>query len=120
MNKERNLIANSLLLAVSLFVTVLFNAGCVTSQKVPNEEGCVRLSVGAACAYTIEGEERDLSEAEWLSEELGRISFTPESFTEFRRFIEKSCAMHKDCTYDKIKLLERLDYLSNRLGFTDE
>ena len=87
-------------------------------QKPPNEEGCIRLSAGsgAACAYTIEGEERDISEADWLIMELGRISFTPESFTEFRRFIEKSCAMHKDCTYDKLRVLQRLDYLSDRWG----
>jgi len=103
---------------VSLFVSVLFSFGCSTIP-VPNEEGCIRLSPGsgASCAFTVEGEERDISEAEWLSIELGRISFTPESFTEFRRFIETSCAMHKDCTYDKQKILDRLDYLADRLGF---
>lgn len=108
------------MLVVSLFVSVLLVSGCVGKQKVPNEEACVRLSEGAACTFTIEGEERDINEAEWLSIELGRISFTPESFTEFRRFIEISCAMHKDCTYDKVKLLKRLDYLSNRLGLNLE
>lgn len=97
---------------------VLFSSACQT-VKIPNEEGCVRLypGDGAACAYTVEGEERDLSESEWLEIELGRISFTPEGFSEFRKFIEISCAIHQDCTYDKKKLLERLDYLGTRLGF---
>lgn len=91
-------------------------------QKIPNEEGCVRLSSGsgAACAYTVEGEERDINEADWLAMELGRISFTSESFAEFRRFIEQSCAIHKDCTYDKKKLLRHLGVLSTRWGFDDE
>ena len=87
-------------LVLSLFVSVLL-ANCATPPP-PNVEGCARLQLGAACAYTINGEQRRLSEADWLDIRLGRISFSPEHYAEIRKFIEQTCAIHRDCKVEEL------------------
>jgi len=79
----------------------------------PNEEGCVRLNYGAACVYTIQGPERRLSEEEWLTQNVGRISFTPGAYGRIRAYLEAQCAKKKKCS--KKKLLDRLRYMEQTL-----
>ena len=93
------------MLVASLFVLVLCN--CATPPP-PNVEACARLQMGAACAYTIKGPDRDISEADWLEMRLGRISFAPVDYAEVRKFIEQVCAINKDCKVETLTpFLER-------------
>lgn len=88
------------LLVVSLFASVL--CSCATPPP-PNIEACARLQIGAACAYTIKGADRNISEADWLSMRLGRISFAPKDYAEIRKFIEQTCAIHRDCKVEDFR-----------------
>lgn len=96
------MMTNLQLMFVSLFVTALL-VSCVTPPP-PNVEACGRLQLGAACAYTIKGPDRRISEADWLDIRLGRISFTPAGYAEIRKFIEQTCAIHRDCKVEDIEL----------------
>jgi len=52
-------------------------------------EVCVKNIIGASCAYSIEGEERKMSDEEW--NEVGRFSMSFDAYGEIRKFIESAC-----------------------------
>lgn len=98
-------------LLLSLFVSALL-VSCATPPP-PNVEGCSRLQLGAQCAYTIKGPDRRINEADWLLMRLGRISFDPKDYAKIRKFIEQTCAIHKDCKVEE--LMRFLDKMENKL-----
>lgn len=66
--------------------------------------------MGAACAFTASGPDRDITEADWLNMRLSRISFAPKDWTKIRQFIEQMCAIHKGCKTEEIQsLFSKLD-----------
>jgi len=89
-------------LLLSSFVLILSSCG---TPPPPNVEACARLQLGAQCAFTIDGPNRKVAEADWLDMRLGRISFDPEGYSKIRKFIETVCARYKDC---KVKRLEEI------------
>jgi len=79
------------------FALVLFANAIGCAHTPPNVEACIRLFRGAACTWTIEGEDRNPTEREWGDMQLARISMTPAHWIEIRKFIEKVCAREKAC-----------------------
>lgn len=74
---------------------LIFNAAC--SVTPPNAEVCVRLKNGAACTYTLEGPDRNLTEEDFMTEQVGIIFMTPEEWVKIRNFIEEVCARRNMC-----------------------
>ena len=109
------------LLVVNLSILIFVSCGSI---EVPNEQVCVRLNAGAACAYTLFGPDKDVSEAKWLTKNVGRFSFSPSGFTEMRRFIEIACAKNRNCTKEQeekmSQFVKRMDYLQERLDLDSE
>lgn len=96
-------------LVVSL--SLLLNA--CASTEVPNEPVCVRLSNGASCFYTLEGEEKRLTEEEFKQNEIGLFFMTPTTFGEIKKFILKICKKSKKCDYDHTK--KRIEEFDSQL-----
>lgn len=52
------------------------------------------LNGNGACAYTIEGPDRDKDEPGWA---IGRVSFSPDDYIKIRKFIELVCTRQNAC-----------------------
>lgn len=83
---------------------------CAT--RPPNVEACIRLNRGAACTYTLNGYDRDMSEAEYLDQEIGQIFMRSVDWGEVRTFIEKVCQKERTCDLSKIK--RKLNYIQSQ------
>ena len=84
-----------------LILLSLINCGCALVP--PNVEGCGILSEGAACAYTIDGPTRRLSQLEWDEKKLGNICFGPQEFGEIKKFLLQACVKSKKCDIKKVE-----------------
>lgn len=91
-------------------------SGCATS---PNEELCVRELApdGAGCGWMYEGDDRDMSESEYLEQETGMIFFPdPDAWGNIRIALLQFCRESPTCRTKKLK--KRLDTLEKRLGLS--
>lgn len=59
--------------------------------------------MGAVCTTIISGKRKEMSEAEWLSIRVGRISMNIQAWTKTRIFIEDTCARIADCSVGEMK-----------------
>jgi hypothetical protein len=84
----------------------LLFASCA-SVKVPNFEGCADLTEdGAYCVKFLTGEERDVTPEDWDAQRFGRISLSPQDFTEIKKTLEKLCSLPNRCTYEEEQLVK--------------
>ena len=57
----------------------------------------MKLQDGAACGYTLQGEDRFISEEEFEADKIGIFFMSPEAWSEIRRNIERQCLKNKNC-----------------------
>lgn len=65
--------------------------------EVPNVEICIKAIDGGFCTWTIEGEDRDMTEMEFEAEKLGIIYMQGHSWAAIRKNIEEQCIKNKNC-----------------------
>lgn len=80
---------------------------CSQRQVVPDIEACVKQTRDKTfCKFTNSGVEAVNTIPDWSVFHQDRISVTIKDFSKIVEFIEKSCAISKNCDYENIDKLK--------------
>jgi hypothetical protein len=61
----------------------------------------------AFCKSTLSNAERTFAVEDWQKFHLDRISISTDDFSKLIEFIERSCAIHRDCTFEDKNVLTK-------------
>ena len=92
-----------------LTLILLLSSTASCAIRLPNIEVCGKTPEGAICAYSMKGEKRKMTEAEW--NKLGRISMSAKAYGELKKFILASCKRSKQCSKKQEKQI--IDFLED-------
>lgn len=109
----------------ALSTALLFTSGCNKVKFTDNEWCADEGRLGADCFFTLSDKSETLSKADWDNKRFGQLCTDIDSFTNWKKGIEKLCANNPDCDpqtkaqfekfFNKIKSMrEHLLTLENR------
>lgn len=74
----------------------LMLSGC--TQDLPNVEVCADKGwLGAKCAHTRNGPERQIKKLQWDKERVGYFCMNANSYGQYQKFIADVCAKQQNC-----------------------
>lgn len=94
---------------LSLFIYLLFALLCSCRQVVPNAEVCADKGwLGAKCAFTLRGPERQIRKPDWDKERVGYFCMDAKNYGKYQSFIEQACASQQNCVEEVDKFVSNL------------
>lgn len=81
------------------------------SSTIPNAEVCAdKGPLGAACAYTRDGVDENMSFLKWQNVRVGWFCMDANDFGKYQAFIEDTCARSQSCIDEVTKFVDNLRF----------